>query len=162
MYNKKGLIRGSFVFIFLAFALLSVFLISSNVSAAKSERYFLGPKQCEPFQDSVLWSAIGTKSGGTASNFFTWTPENDCIGTKSCDMINISSYVRYLNTGTKDSNASGLAFARIANTSGNASYPRNYRFVSYLNQVLVAGDSLGPRYECGSISPNTCNTTNQG
>ncbi|GIU68388.1 MAG: hypothetical protein KatS3mg001_238 [Candidatus Pacearchaeota archaeon] len=167
--NKKGLIQKSMTLIFIAFALFAlIFLVynSKYASAAKSDQFFIGNFTCESFEDALLWSAVGQKSAPTNS-YFGWVPAVGCnssintVGPKACDIHKIQSFVRYSNIGTANSLTTGQVYAQIANTTqSNETNPSSAnftlaRYFARLNETVVAGDVLGPRYECGIASDTT-------
>src|SRR3989344_6523417 len=167
--NKRGYITISMMLVILAFALLAVVIFSHQTSALKANRYLSENSTCEQFTDTVLWSALGQKNAVTYT-YYNWTRTNPCPGTKSCDTTSIWVNVRYTNLGSKTEGAlNATAYSQIANTSqtNNATVPwANLRYSAVLNQTILIGDSLGPRYECGAngtaTQPSTCNTIGQG
>ena len=67
--NKRGYIKigKNLLFIILALSLLAMIFFSVEISAEKFNQYPSGSLTCEQFTDSVLWSAVGTKSASTTS-----------------------------------------------------------------------------------------------
>src|SRR3990172_13105634 len=157
--NKKGAIQKSLIWVFVAIALIALIYNSQHTSAAKADQYFVGNLTCEEITDSVLWTLL---SGKSAANSITlnWTPGTSCLGVKNCDMEFIRSFVRYTNVGTKDLLA-GSGLIRIGNTTQpNGTVTRH---MAYLNETVLVGESLGPRYECGlGTTPTTCSLLGQG
>ena len=179
--DKRGLIQKSMFWIFVALALLTLMFLIANsqkVSAGtKANQYYIGNNTCENFTDSVLWSVLSTKSKFN-NKYLNWTPDTACPGTKNCDMVSLRSYIRYASVGTATMPVGG-GLLQIANRTqspmptnaggNNEAAPAEWgsvRYAGYLNQTVVAGDVLGPRYECGNEPPgqqnNTCDTAGKG
>ncbi|MFH1917604.1 MAG: hypothetical protein ABIJ14_00645, partial [Nanoarchaeota archaeon] len=166
--NKRGLIKLEKKEIWLVLALSIFFIILSvpQISAAtKANQYFTGNLTCEPFIDTIEWTAIG-KKGGSADTYYNWSMDTPCVGTKDCDMGSIYNYVRYLNVGDS-ANAGNLhGYAQIGNKSESPVTDwTNKRYSAALNSSdsvpFDGGYTL--RWECGAgNSPNTCDTLRKG
>src|SRR3989338_5894364 len=164
MRDKKGSIEIGRKLVWIALAVFLIIIFSSPVFAAKADQYFVINNTCERFTDSVLWTAFGSKVAAT-TEYFNWTIGSPCPGTKSCDISEIFTFVRYIHIGATDPVAIGEAYAKLGNSTQN--YATTTRYTSYLNQSIPVGDSVGPFWECGrnySSNPTltTCNTTRQG
>ncbi len=173
--DKRGLVNfGKNAFILLVLIAFLFLVFPQKASAEKSDQYFSGNFTCEQIEDTVLWSAIASKTIDK-DTWFNWSAGTSCnssittLGPKNCDIVSIYSFVRYLSIGSKDPITAGMAYAQVANTTqslavGNAN---GTRYVAYLNQSVAAAESLGPRYECGiatqtASSNRTCSTNNSG
>src|SRR3972149_7393670 len=155
--DKRGLVNfGKNAFILLVLIAFLFLVFPQKASAEKSDQYFSGNFTCEQIEDTVLWSAIASKTIDK-DTWFNWSAGTSCnssittLGPKNCDIVSIYSFVRYLSIGSKDPITAGMAYAQVANTTqslavGNAN---GTRYVAYLNQSVAAAESLGPRYECG-------------
>jgi len=161
--NKRGLIKNSIILLAIALTILSILMLTKYVSAGKADQYYIGDNTCEQFIDSILWTAQSSKSA-VANVYYNWTPGNPCGSTKGCDIISIDNYIRYINPSAK-TGAAGHSYVRIANRTESATGTFS-RYSAYLNNSMIAGDVLGPRWECGNEPPgqteNTCDTTGEG
>jgi len=140
--DKRGIKRGiAFILIALLIVVLTIFI--PKIFAMSSSQYFIGTRTCENFQDSILWSAVGTSKLGTAIAYYNWTVGNSCPGNSSrdCDIIAMGTYARYVNTGAAI--AAHYAWVSIANITeskiqaSSATYTRN---ASLQDSAITGGD----------------------
>ncbi|MCD6495831.1 MAG: hypothetical protein J7K54_01030, partial [Candidatus Aenigmarchaeota archaeon] len=133
-----------------------------TVPMLSSSVFSYGAYSCQYETDSVAWSAVSSKgSGAFTYTYYTWNMDMPCPGQGSCFLRNISTYTRFLNTGSSTSSA-GNAYQQMSDRDERDCTTPSSATYTYYNAyapALGAGAISGPLWRCedGSAgSPNTC------